>query len=158
MKTAKDVEEICKKLKPVIGDQADKLWFFYLAEDEKGRKNMALDIEIIAEKLLKKETLTNQKILLEPPSKADSTGSFVLGNAIYNDKKLHSLHLKPEDFIKQVGIFAVTGEGKTNLAYLLEKGLAGIKLEAKENEDLSEKILTNLFQKTGVHMIPLHMV
>jgi len=119
MKIAKDVEEICKKLKPVIGDQADKLWFFYLAEDEKGRKNMALDIEIIAEKLLKKDTLTKQKILLEPPSITDSTGSYPLGNVIYNDKELHSLYLRPEDFIKQVGIFAVTGEGKTNLAYLL---------------------------------------
>ncbi|MHC4307620.1 MAG: ATP-binding protein, partial [Planctomycetota bacterium] len=38
---------------------------------------------------------------------------------LYNDKKLHSLYLRPDDFTKQVGIFAVTGEGKTNLAYLL---------------------------------------
>ncbi|MFC1551318.1 hypothetical protein ACFL6P_02010 [Candidatus Latescibacterota bacterium] len=32
--------------------------------------------------------------------------------------KKHSLYLQPCDFIKQIGIFAVTGEGKTNLAYL----------------------------------------
>jgi len=27
--------------------------------------------------------------------------------------------LRDEDFIKQIGIFSITGEGKTNLAYLL---------------------------------------
>ncbi len=119
MKTAKDIEEVCRKLKPIIGDKADKLWYMYLAEDERGRKDAALDIEIIAEKLLKKEALSKQKILLEPPTEKDSSGSILLGDVIYNDKKLQSLYLRPEDFSKQVGIFAVTGEGKTNLAYLL---------------------------------------
>jgi hypothetical protein len=26
MKPAKDIEETCKKLKPIIGEEADKLW------------------------------------------------------------------------------------------------------------------------------------
>ena len=119
MKTAKDVEELCKKLKPVIGDEADKLWHMYLVEDDKGRREFALDLEIIAEKLLKKDELAEQEILLVPPSKKDSSGSILLGDAIYNKEEFHPLHLKPEDFIKQVGIFAITGEGKTNLAYLM---------------------------------------
>ena len=119
MKTSKEVEEICKKLKPVIGDKADKLWYMYLAEDEKGRKDLTLDIEIIAEKLLKKDSLSKQEILLPPPSEQNASGSFLLGDVFYNPKKLHSLYLRSEDFIKQIGIFAVTGEGKTNLAYLL---------------------------------------
>lgn len=118
MKTPQQIEELCKKLKPIIGDKADKLWYFYLAEDEKGRKDITLDIEILAEKYLKKEALEKKQILLEPPSIEDSQGSFLVGNAIYNKKKLHPLFLKPEDFIKQIGIFAITGEGKTNLAYL----------------------------------------
>jgi hypothetical protein len=116
---ARDIEELCRRLKPVIGDNADKLWYMYLAEDEKGKRDIALDIEIIAEKLLKKDALSKQKILLEPPALNNSSGSFVLGDIFYNDKKLHPLYLRPEDFIKQVGIFSVTGEGKTNLAHLL---------------------------------------
>ncbi|MBU4000577.1 ATP-binding protein [Patescibacteria group bacterium] len=119
MKTTKEVEEVCKKLKPVIGDKADKLWYMYLAEDDKGRKDLALDIEIIAEKVLKRDPLAKQDILLTPPSIDNSLGSFLIGDVVYNHKKLHSLYLRPEDFIKQIGIFAVTGEGKTNLAYLL---------------------------------------
>ncbi len=119
MKTPKDVEEICKKLKPIIGDKAEKLWYMYLAEDDKGRRNLVLDIEIIAEKFLKKEALEKQQILLEPPSIEDSTGEILIGDVIYNDKTLHKLYLRNEDFIKQIGIFSITGEGKTNLAYLL---------------------------------------
>ena len=119
MKTSKDVEEVCKKLKPIINDEAEKLWYMYLAEDDKGRKNLALDIEIIAEKLLKKDALVNQEILLEPPALDDSRGSYLLGDVVYNGKKYHPLYLNHEDFIKQIGIFAITGEGKTNLAYLL---------------------------------------
>ena len=119
MKPQQETEALCKKLKPVIGTQADMLWHMYLSEDELNRKRFAQDIEIIAEKFLKEQPLENQQILLEPPPKNDSTGTYLLGNIIYNKKKLHSLYLKPEDFIKQIGIFAITGEGKTNLAYLL---------------------------------------
>ena len=94
MKTSKEVEEVCKKLKPVIGNKADRLWYLYLAEDEKGRKKLALDIEIIAEKLLKKDALTNPKILLNPSSINDASGSILLGDIVYNHKKLHSLYLR----------------------------------------------------------------
>jgi len=128
MRTEKDIEEICKKLKPIIGKKAEKLWYMYLAEDEKGRKDLVLDIEIVAEKLLKKGALEGQAILLEPPSVNDASGLFLVGDTIYNDKPLHQLFLRPEDLIKQVGIFAVTGEGKTNLAFLLALQLLKLKV------------------------------
>jgi len=35
-----DVREMCRKLKPVIGQKADRLWIMYLAEDEKGRREL----------------------------------------------------------------------------------------------------------------------
>ncbi|HEB41832.1 MAG TPA: hypothetical protein ENI08_02310 [Candidatus Dependentiae bacterium] len=84
MKTTNEIEELCKKLKPIIGDKADTLWYLYLAEDEKNRKILALDIEIIAEKLLKKDSLTNHEILLTPPSVTDASGSFLVGDVVYN--------------------------------------------------------------------------
>ena len=119
MKQTEEIEALCKRLKPVIGNQADKLWHMYLAEDIQNRRTFAQDIEIIAEKFLKEEPLEKQQILLEPPNEEDSRGTYLLGDIIYNKKKLHELHLEPEDFQKQIGIFAITGEGKTNLAYLL---------------------------------------
>ena len=32
-----DIEELYRKLKPIIGENVDKLWFAYLAEDEMWR-------------------------------------------------------------------------------------------------------------------------
>ena len=119
MKVSEEVEAICKKLKPVLGHKADKLWYMYLAEDFKGRQELKQNIEIIAEKYLNQRPLDNDQILLTPPSTNDSKGQFLVGNVRYNRETLQRLYLRPEDFIKQVGIFAITGEGKTNLAYLL---------------------------------------
>ena len=114
-----EVMETCRKLKPIIGSKADRLWHLYLSEDEKGRKDIALQIEILAEKLLRKEPLQADKILLRPPSPLQAEGGFLLGDIVYNDKRLHKLHLCEADIIKQVGIFSITGEGKTNVALLL---------------------------------------
>ncbi len=111
-----DVRELCRKLKPVIGKKADSLWILYLSEDEKRRREFALDIQLIAEKYLAKE---EKQILLSPPSQEDAFGLFHLGDVQYNGKALYPLCLAPEDFIKQVGIFSITGEGKTNTAMLL---------------------------------------
>ena len=36
-----DVYEICKKLKPLIGQQADRYWLAYLAEDSDGKREIA---------------------------------------------------------------------------------------------------------------------
>ena len=119
MNPQQQIEALCKKLKPILGNQADILWHMYLSEDEKDRRKFAQDIEIIAEKFLKNQPLENPRILLEPPLTESSKGKYLIGDIVYNKKKLHSLHLNPEDFIKQIGIFAITGEGKTNLAYLL---------------------------------------
>ena len=64
MKASDEVEAICKKLKPVLGHKADKLWYMYLAEDFKGRQELKQNIEIIAEKYLNQNPLDNDQILL----------------------------------------------------------------------------------------------
>lgn len=128
MNPQKQTEALCRKLKPIIGDQADMLWHMYLSEDDLGRRKVAQDIEIIAERYLKEQPLEDKQILLEPPSEKDSKGNYLLGDIFYNKKKLHQLNLTPRDFIKQIGIFAMTGEGKTNLAYLLALQLLKTKI------------------------------
>jgi len=91
----------------------------WLASDLQERKELELDIQIIAEKVLKHGPLEDRIILLPPPSEEEAKGDFILGNVIYRDKKLFPLYLKEEDFIKQIGIFSITGGGKTNTAMLL---------------------------------------
>lgn len=114
-----NIEDICRKLKPMIGEKADELWYSWLASDWQERKDLEIEIEMIAEKVLKHGPLENRAILLPPPEKEDARGDFILGKVIYRDNKLFPLCLKEEDFIKQVGIFSITGGGKTNTAMLL---------------------------------------
>src|SRR3989338_4042391 len=114
-----NIEDICRKLKPIIGEKADELWYMWLASDLQERKELELDIQLIAEKVLKHGPLEDRVILLPPPSEEQAKGSFILGNVIYRDKKLFPLYLKEEDFIKQIGIFSITGAGKTNAGLLM---------------------------------------
>ena len=46
MKTEKEVEELCKKLKPIIGKEADQLWYMYLAEDENDRRKRNIRVRL----------------------------------------------------------------------------------------------------------------
>jgi len=114
----REVEKICKSLKPVIGDKANALWFKYLAEDEKGKKELERLLQILSVKILNKN-LQDERILLMPPTKEQASGEYPIGQVIYNDKEICTLRLKEEDFIRQIGIFSITGEGKTNIGMLL---------------------------------------
>lgn len=119
MKPPEKIEQLCKKLKPILGKEAEMLWYFYLAEDEKGRRKLTQDIEILAEKYLCPNPLDEKQILLNPPSEENTKGDIFIGKIDYNNKPKRNLFLQQQDFTKQVGIFAITGEGKTNLAYLM---------------------------------------
>lgn len=114
-----DIEGLCRKLKPIIGIKADELWYMWLASDLLERKELEIEIQLIVEKVLKHGPLENKVILLPPPSEEQAKGDFILGNVIYRDKRLYPLYLKEEDFIKQIGIFSITGGGKTNVGMLL---------------------------------------
>ena len=114
-----NAEEVLKKLKPIIGEKADELWYTWLASDFQERKEIEIDIGIIAEKVLREGPLAEREILLPPPDESKAAGDFILGHVVYRGKKLFPLCLREQDLIKQIGIFSVTGGGKSNVAMLL---------------------------------------
>lgn len=95
------------------------MWHVWLASDWQERKTLESDIQVVAEKYLRGETLGEKPILLPPPSEEEAKGKFILGDVIYHNRKICSLYLNEEDFIRQIGIFSITGAGKTNTAMLL---------------------------------------
>ena len=113
-----EIEKLCRSLKPVIGEQAEALWLAYLAEDEDGKLEFEQVLPLLAAKVLNK-TLDDNKVLLSPPGREVAHGEFPIGNVVYNGKELYPLGLREEDFIKQIGIFSITGAGKSNLGMLL---------------------------------------
>lgn len=113
-----EIERICRSLKPVIGEQAEAIWLAYLSEDDRGKEEFEQLLPLLAAKLLNKN-LSDEKVLLLPPALEKAVGEFPIGRISYNDKEMYPLALRGVDFIKQIGIFSITGAGKTNLGLLL---------------------------------------
>jgi DNA helicase HerA-like ATPase len=117
------LKELCRKLKPLVGAKADALWMAYVTGEtpEAKRQTEAL-IQMVAARYLTNR-VDDTKILLPPPSRELAEGEFPLGTILYGKTELFPLHLRRENFIKHIGIFSITGGGKTNVAQNLLLGL-----------------------------------
>jgi hypothetical protein len=111
-------EDYFRKLKPVMGIAIDRLWTSYLAEDEKGKKEIEELLPILAQKALNKD-YNNGYNLLVPPSKELASGEYIIGDVEYADKKFYPFGLREDEWIQHLSIFGRTGSGKTNLVYQL---------------------------------------
>jgi len=118
-----DLNRLCKKLKPLLGKRADALWMAYAtAETPRSKQEAEALIQLVANQHLT-TGVGDEPILLPPPSPEAASGEFLLGSLGYGGRKLSSLYLRRENFIKHIGIFSITGGGKTNVAQLLLLGL-----------------------------------
>ena len=133
-----DLKALCRKLKPLVGAKADALWIAYVTSEtpEAKRQSEAL-IQMVAARYLTNR-VDDDKILLPPPTPEAAAGEFPLGTILYGNTKLFSLNLRRENFIKHIGIFSITGGGKTNVAQnlllgLLEKNIPLLVLDWKRS-------------------------
>jgi len=118
-----ELRDLCKKLKPIVGARADALWLAYVtAETPDSKREAEALIQMFGAKYLS-ATVNERNILLPPPSAEAASGEFFLGTIHYGDKPRHPLYRRRENFIKHIGIFSITGGGKTNVAQLLLLGL-----------------------------------
>ena len=77
-------------------------------------------IQMVGLKYLKSN---ESEVLLPPPDPEQMTGDFLLGQIQYGSRPRGFLYLRRENFIKHIGIFSITGGGKTNVAQNLLLGL-----------------------------------
>lgn len=118
-----ELRDLCRKLKPLIGARADVLWQAYLtAETPDSKREAEALIHLFAIRHLSRE-VDDPAIRLPPPEENAALGEFYLGTVAYGPKPLFPLFLRRENFIKHIGIFSITGGGKTNVAQLLLLGL-----------------------------------
>ena len=130
------VEELCKRLRPILGSKIDRLWFTYLAEDSNGKREIENILQILNAKILSEATSEN--ILLTPPPKEIACGEYPIGMLTYNEKILYPFGLREDELCQHVGIFGRSGAGKTNVGFiliesLLEKGKPILILDWKRN-------------------------
>ena len=111
--TATRVEEMCRRLKPILGDRADTLWVAYLTEDYKGRKEIESMLQILYLRSLN-ESVDTEKILLSPPPREVCSGEYPIGLVCNNRKEFYPLGIRENEWIQHLAIFGRSGAGKTN--------------------------------------------
>lgn len=112
----KEIKDLLKKLKPVLGKKTDLLWYSYLTETDLKKKANDMDIiRIIADKRAKVNY--DPDIVLPPCEKSKIDGEYYLGDVFYAGKFYCKFGLREDEFIKHILITGMTGTGKTNTAY-----------------------------------------
>ena len=125
MQRALTVEEICKKLKPMMGQKIDTIYLRYkLADDRETKAEIERAIHALFQKKLN-TSLLDDRILLIPPEKLE--GDYTIGIIKYADKEFGSFCLRDQDLIRHICVSGMSGSGKTNMAYILLQDLIKIK-------------------------------
>lgn len=118
-----EVDEICRKLKPVLGEQIDRLWSLYQAEKPEGRKWIHVTLLKLMERHLN-QTYEEKKLLLPPPPKEMCSCDYELGQVCYGESNTSlPFGLREYEWIQHVGIFGRSGSGKSNVGFLIILGL-----------------------------------
>ncbi|MFA6286044.1 MAG: ATP-binding protein [Opitutaceae bacterium] len=109
------LREQCRKLRPIMGAKADALWLAYAtSETPKTRQEAESLIHMMTIRHLGGR-VDGQAILLPPPRLEQCVGEFALGAAQYAGKAHAQVCLTRENLTKHMGIFSITGGGKTNI-------------------------------------------
>jgi hypothetical protein len=87
-------QELCRKLKPVLGKKIDQLWSVYLAESDPGGKaDIEQTLELLAAKHLKQD-FQPDRAPFPPPSKMFSErGDIRLGTVNYGTQDVYPFWL-----------------------------------------------------------------
>jgi len=118
-----EVDEICRKLKPVLGEQIDRLWSLYQAEKPQGRKWIHLTLLNLLQKHLN-QTYEQKGVLLAPPPKNMCLCDYQLGRIYYGENTTNlPFGLREAEWIQHVGLFGRSGSGKTNVSFLIIQAL-----------------------------------
>lgn len=116
-----EIDELFRKLKPVLGKGIDQLWLEYQLNPD-----CRAEIEGILHTLAAKHLDNNyehRSVLLTPPPEDTARGVYLLGTVYYAGKPCHPFGLREDEWIQHVGIFGRTGSGKTNVGYIVVREL-----------------------------------
>lgn len=118
------VQELCRKLKPVLGAKVDRLWAVYLAESDPGGKaDLEQTLELLAAKHLGQDYMPDRSPF-PPPSRAfAAAGDIPVGTLTYGQRELYPFLLKSHRLKEHLLVAGRSGSGKTNLTFVLMRGI-----------------------------------
>ena len=127
------VQDLCRKLKPVMGGKIDRLWSAYLAEsDADGKADIEQTLELLAVKHLGADYNIDRSPFPPPTRKFSGSGDIKVGTVSYAENLMYPFYLKSHRLKEHILIAGRSGSGKTNLTFILMQGIMarGIKVLA----------------------------
>ncbi|MFP4401379.1 MAG: ATP-binding protein [Candidatus Woesearchaeota archaeon] len=119
MLSNKPIEELCRKLRPILGEQIEKIYLKYsLSTDRDERLEAEKLVHALYHKHLGKSLLSDE-ILLEPPRKEQAEAEYELGTVVYADRDLYNFGFREKDWIRHMCVTGMSGSGKTTFAYTI---------------------------------------
>jgi len=126
-------QELCRKLKPILGTKIDRLWSAYLAEaDAAGKADVEQTLELLAAKHLGQSYQPDRSPFPPPDAAFARSGDIPIGDIWYGKHTLGQFRLRSVRLKEHVVIAGRSGSGKTNLTFVLMQGAiqAGVKVLA----------------------------
>lgn len=114
----KEVENMVRQLRPVLGDKVDKHVDWWVWSDREGREQIERSLMLE----LRKHFPNSDTLVLPPPEKKASDG-LVLGTIMHDTKSAGEFVLPAHDLLKHTLITGATGAGKTTLIFQLVRQL-----------------------------------
>ena len=113
------IEELCRKLRPIMGEKIEKLYLKYSVSTDRDER---LEVEKLVHALYHKhlgKSLLNDEIMLEPPLDNQIKGEYQLGKIVYAEEELYPFCLRSNDWIRHMCVTGMSGSGKTTFAYTI---------------------------------------
>ena len=127
------MQELCRKLQPVLGKKIDRLWTAYLSEsDAAGKADIEQTLELLAAKHIGQDYQPDRSPFPPPDKKFAKSGDIHLGTVTYGSRNLYPFLLKSDRLKEHILVAGRSGSGKTNLTFVLMRGIMdqGIKVLA----------------------------
>ncbi|MDI6451618.1 ATP-binding protein [Anaerobaca lacustris] len=127
------VQDLCRKLKPVLGPKIDRLWAVYLAEsDAEGKADIEQMLELLAARHLGHDYQPDRSPFPPPDRRFAESGDIRLGVVSYGRRQLYPFTVRSGRLKEHLLIAGRSGSGKTNLTFVLMQGImaGGIKVLA----------------------------
>ena len=107
------VEELLRRLRPILRERADELWRCYLAGDEEERTLIRQTLEILHAEHV--DDFQMDKIVLTPPTKWEELDGQVPLGMVWHTRPLYPFALLERELTQHLGVFGRTGAGKSFL-------------------------------------------
>ena len=118
------VQDLCRKLKPVLGARIDQLWNAYLAEsDAAGKGDVWQTLELLAVKHLGHSYQPDRAPFPPPVRDFALAGDVPVGQVAYGSRELYPFRLRSGRLKEHVLVAGRSGSGKTNLTFMLMLGM-----------------------------------